>query len=182
MPWKGFTPSARSCIGKKQPCRVWSSGKKPPKPETNLPGRADLFVIFKNHPAMQYQKVSFQKKGLQMFAACLLTLIFGVPSDASAQLGRAVRQVIVTQPSSWISNTATMQCYQRASSRDAWQPVFAKPVPVLLGKKGLAWGRGVFVVPQNGIPMKAEKDLRAPAGVFQLGSLFGEKPFGQCRN
>ena len=44
---------------------------------------------------MQYQKVSFQKKGPQMFAACLLALIFGVPSDASAQLGRAVRQVIV---------------------------------------------------------------------------------------
>jgi len=122
---------------------------------------------------MQYQKVSFQKKGPQVFAACLLALIFGVPSDASAQLGRAVRQVIVTQPSSWTSNTATMQCYQRASSRDAWQPVLAKPVPVLLGKKGLAWGRGVFGVPQNGIPMKVEKDWRAPAGVFQLGSLFG---------
>jgi hypothetical protein len=51
--------------------------------------------------------------------------------------------------------------------------VFGKAVPVLLGKKGLAWGRGVFGVPQNGIPMKVEKDWRAPAGVFQLGSLFG---------
>jgi L,D-peptidoglycan transpeptidase YkuD (ErfK/YbiS/YcfS/YnhG family) len=122
---------------------------------------------------MQYQKVSFQKNPALPRTVCLLFLLFWLPLMASAQLGRAVRQVIVTQPSSWTSNTATMQCYQRASARDTWQPVFAKPVPVLLGKKGLAWGRGVFGVPQNGIPMKVEKDWRAPAGVFQLGSLFG---------
>lgn len=122
---------------------------------------------------MQYQKVSFQKKHTLLRLACLFSLLSWAPALSHAQLGRAVRQVIVTQPSTWSSNTATMQCYQRASSRDAWQPVFAKPVPVLLGKKGLAWGRGVFGVPQNGIPMKVEKDLKAPAGVFQLGSLFG---------
>ncbi len=90
-----------------------------------------------------------------------------------AQLGRSVRQVITAQAATWDSNTALLQCYQRASAGVPWQAVFEKPVPVLLGKKGLAWGRGVFNPPQNGIPLKVEKDWRAPAGVFQLGSLFG---------
>ncbi|MHB1081418.1 MAG: L,D-transpeptidase family protein [Prosthecobacter sp.] len=124
---------------------------------------------------MQYQKVFHRKKTL------LITLLgIGIsalcPSESHAQLGRGVRQVIVSQAATWNSNTATMQCYQRASAGAPWQAVFEKPVPVLLGRKGLAWGRGVFNAPRNGIPAKVEKDWRAPAGVFQLGSLFGYAP------
>ncbi len=108
------------------------------------------------------------------FTACLLGLVLGfIPSAATAQIGNSVRQVIVAQAPGWNSNTATLQAYQRDSARSPWQPVFAQPVPVLLGREGLAWGRGVFTPPNNGIPMKVEKDWRAPAGVFQLGTLFG---------
>lgn len=124
---------------------------------------------------MQYQKICHQKKSsfllLLTGAALLLTSV-----ESHAQLGNAVRQVIVAQAPGWNSNTASLQCWQRASAGAPWQPVFAQPVPVLLGKKGLAWGRGVFNPPQNGIPAKVEKDWRAPAGVFQLGSLFGYAP------
>jgi len=104
-------------------------------------------------------------------------------SGAQAQIGPAVRQVIVARAANWNSNTANLQAYQRSSSRAAWQPVFAKPVPVLLGRSGLAWGRGVFTPLQNGVPWKIEKDGRAPAGVFQLGRLFGyaaTPPTGTC--
>lgn len=131
--------------------------------------------IFGNSFAMQYQKVFHRKK------AILITLLgIGIsalfPSESHAQLGRGVRQVIVSQAATWDSNTASMQCYQRASAGAPWQAVFEKPVPVLLGRKGLAWGRGVFNAPRNGIPAKVEKDWKAPAGVFQLGSLFGYAP------
>ncbi len=129
-------------------------------------------VIFKNHPLMQYLKLHFQKKHSPALFAGLLFLALH-PGKTHAQLGRAVQQVIVTQSATWNSNTATLQCYQRPSAGAAWQAVFPKAVPVLLGKKGLAWGRGVFNAPQNGIPAKVEKDWRAPAGVFQLGTLFG---------
>jgi L,D-peptidoglycan transpeptidase YkuD (ErfK/YbiS/YcfS/YnhG family) len=121
---------------------------------------------------MQSQKICPQKNSPALLLWGCFFLLWS-PSFAHAQLGRAVRQVIVTQAASWDSNTATMQCWQRPSAAAAWQPVFEKPVAVLLGKKGLAWGRGVFNPPRNGIPMKVEKDWKAPAGVFHLGSLFG---------
>lgn len=124
---------------------------------------------------MQYQKLFHRTKSANLLLlvglACLLSA-----TAAQGQLGRSVRQVIVAQAATWNSNTATLQCFQRGSSREPWQAVFEKPVPVLLGKKGLAWGRGVFNPPQNGIPAKVEKDWRAPAGVFQLGYLFGYAP------
>lgn len=107
----------------------------------------------------------------------LTALLCGVvAAPGHAQIGRAVRQVIVAQAASWNASTAVMQCWQRPSAGVPWQPVFAKPVAVLLGRKGLAWGRGVFNPPRNGVPMKVEKDWKAPAGVFQLGSLFGYAP------
>jgi L,D-peptidoglycan transpeptidase YkuD (ErfK/YbiS/YcfS/YnhG family) len=128
--------------------------------------------IFGNSSAMQYQKLFHRRKALLL---PLMGMVISAlsPSESHAQLGRAVRQVIVTQSATWNSNTATMQCWQRASAGAPWQPVFEKSVPVLLGRKGLAWGRGVFNPPQNGVPAKIEKDWKAPAGVFQLGSLFG---------
>lgn len=124
---------------------------------------------------MQYQKICHQKKSLvPLFLTGVCMFLSALPCQA--QLGRAVRQVIVAQAPGWNSNTASLQCWQRASAGAPWQPVFGQPVPVLLGRKGLAWGRGVFTAPQNGIPPKVEKDWRAPAGVFQLGSLFGYAP------
>ncbi len=114
-----------------------------------------------------------------------LGLILGLlaaPKTGFSQLSSSVRQVIVAQSADWNSNTATLQCFQRPSANAPWTPVFAKPVPVLLGRAGLAWGRGEFTPPSNGIPLKVEKDWRAPAGVFQLGKLFGyaAKPPGNA--
>lgn len=104
---------------------------------------------------------------------CMAVLLVFSKNPIFAQVGTAVRQLIVAQAPDWNSSNATMQCYQRASAEAPWQPVFTKTWPVLLGRSGLAWGRGVFTPPQNGVPPKVEKDWRAPAGVFQLGQLFG---------
>lgn len=51
----------------------------------------------------------------------------------------------------------------------AWEPA-GPPVPVLFGKHGLAWGRGE-IEGQDG-PVKMERDGRAPAGVFRLGTIY----------
>lgn len=103
----------------------------------------------------------------------IILFAVSLATEARAQLGASVRQVIVAKAAGWNSSTASLQAYQRSSANAPWTPVFSEAVPVNLGRSGLAWGRGVFNAPQNGIPFKVEKDWRSPSGVFQLGLLFG---------
>jgi L,D-peptidoglycan transpeptidase YkuD (ErfK/YbiS/YcfS/YnhG family) len=72
----------------------------------------------------------------------------------------------------WNTHQATMQCFQREDDSSTWHPAFKNSWPVLIGKKGLAWGRGIFPQP-GGTAEKAEKDWKAPAGLFLLGSVYG---------
>jgi hypothetical protein len=92
---------------------------------------------------------------------------------AMAQVGDGVRHLIVAQTPNWDSHRAELQAFQRPGPRAPWQRVWSDSVPVLLGRNGTAWGRGVFPPPPPGSRLKVEKDGRAPAGLFQLGSLFG---------
>ncbi|MCB1227539.1 MAG: L,D-transpeptidase family protein [Verrucomicrobiales bacterium] len=103
--------------------------------------------------------------------------------ESPAQVGRDTLQLIVATAPDWNSHRASLQAFQRASSRQPWQPVFRQPIPVLLGRNGLAWGRGLFQTPNSGAPQKRERDGRAPAGIFQLGQLFGyaTQPPQGCR-
>ena len=52
----------------------------------------------------------------------------------------------------------------------------ASPVPIVVGKTGLAWGRGLFDRGSRPGPVKKEGDNKAPAGVFPLLSVFGYAP------
>jgi L,D-peptidoglycan transpeptidase YkuD (ErfK/YbiS/YcfS/YnhG family) len=100
-------------------------------------------------------------------------LLVAFPYCGLAQVPETCRQVIVTTPPSWQTHRAQLQVFQRQSGRSPWQRGWQTSIPVLLGRNGSAWGRGVFVQPNNGIPAKIEKDGKAPAGVFHLGQLFG---------
>jgi len=90
-----------------------------------------------------------------------------IPSD--------VGQLVVAVADGWNSSKGKLTVFQRTGPNAAWQQVWKKPVPVLFGKGGLAWGNGALPVPhgQGGIPSKQEKDQRAPAGIFRIGTLFG---------
>lgn len=54
----------------------------------------------------------------------------------------------------------------------------SKPIPVVLGKTGLAWGIGLH--PEETInkeePQKKEGDNKSPAGIFSIGPRFGIAP------
>ncbi len=98
-------------------------------------------------------------------ALTLVVWVLGAfsPMVGHAQIGASVRQVIVATAPDWNTHRASLQCFQRPSGQAPWQAVFPEPVPVLLGKNGLAWGRGVFNVPQNGVALKDGPTLPARA-------------------
>ncbi len=95
----------------------------------------------------------------------LLAVLLCQPAFA---LDSSVRQLIVSVAPSWDSSVGKLQLFER--QKDKWMPV-GDPVRVLYGKNGLAWGKGELGQEQHGIH-KAERDKRAPAGVFALGTIY----------
>ncbi|PTX95027.1 hypothetical protein DB345_12055 [Spartobacteria bacterium LR76] len=98
----------------------------------------------------------------------LLSLLAVVLCPPAFALDSSVRQLIVSIAPSWDSSMGRLQLFER--QKDKWVPA-SEPVRVLYGKNGLAWGKGELGQEQQGIH-KAERDKRAPAGVFALGTIY----------
>jgi len=92
----------------------------------------------------------------------LCTHADGVPDDCT--------QLIVAIAPTWNSTRGELKLFERPRGGD-WHAV-AGPFPVLFGKNGLAWGIGLAAQNEPGL-RKKERDGRAPAGVFQIGQVFG---------
>jgi L,D-peptidoglycan transpeptidase YkuD (ErfK/YbiS/YcfS/YnhG family) len=82
----------------------------------------------------------------------------------------ATRQLILVRSESWTAVTGSLQRYERAGD-SAWRPVGAI-ITVNLGRRGMAWGRGLQKGDEPG-PVKKEGDQKSPAGAFELGPAFG---------
>ncbi|PYJ39470.1 MAG: hypothetical protein DME84_01665 [Verrucomicrobia bacterium] len=89
----------------------------------------------------------------------------GVPDDCT--------QLILGIAPTWDSMRGELRLFER-SHRGDWVSV-AGPFPVLFGKNGLAWGTGLAGQNEPGL-RKKERDGRAPAGVFEIGHVFGYDP------
>jgi L,D-peptidoglycan transpeptidase YkuD (ErfK/YbiS/YcfS/YnhG family) len=92
-------------------------------------------------------------------------------SPVEGQVPRDCDQLIVAVSDGWDHSTARMMRFDRGKS--GWEAV-AAPVNVLLGRNGLAWGRGTQQIPR-GAPggIKREGDGRAPAGCYAISKVFG---------
>lgn len=90
------------------------------------------------------------------------------------------RQLIVVNARSWDSTRARMSLHEKRGH--AWTTV-KDNIPVVTGKKGLAWGKGLSM-DYGGLgrdaPAKREGDGKTPAGIFTVGPAFGfpEKMLG----
>ena len=102
----------------------------------------------------------------------------GQPKPADDPL-KGSRQALLVLTDGWDAVDGTMHRFERSSADGPWQPV-GPAVPVVVGRSGLAWGRGVASVQRPG-PVKREGDGKSPAGVFRLSTAFGQaqdKPSG----
>ena len=87
-----------------------------------------------------------------------------------ASIPDSTEQLIVVETSSWSASHGKLQRYIKSHNR--WRRVGGE-IPVKVGRRGLAWGRGVHQIPKGTKRIKKEGDKRAPAGIFRLKFAFG---------
>lgn len=96
--------------------------------------------------------------------------LLGWSMAAQAQIPIDSTQALVVVSPSW--EAIQGQLYRFVRVNRSWTAV-GSPYPVVLGRTGLAWGRGLHSVPKDGQPPKKEGDGKAPAGIFSLGQAYG---------
>ncbi len=100
------------------------------------------------------------------FLAVFLSL---VGSCMAFELPAGSSQCVVGIADGWDSGQVTLSYYEKNGG--AWQRVGGE-WKGRLGSKGLVWGRGLHPNP-SGATLKKEGDWRSPAGVFDLGGVWG---------
>ena len=94
-----------------------------------------------------------------------------LPGAAAEVLRLATRYLVVVTAADWPTTAGELRCFSREHETADWHAA-GSVVPVMLGRNGLAWGRGLHR-PMPGGRQKTEGDGCAPAGVFAITALFG---------
>jgi L,D-peptidoglycan transpeptidase YkuD (ErfK/YbiS/YcfS/YnhG family) len=117
--------------------------------------------------------------GLSVGVAATMSSHSSVASAAgtpSLVIPAVSRQMIVGTTSGWDDRTVDLRTFERQKGK-AWKQV-GQTWEGRLGAQGVSWGRGLH--PHDPVPEgatdKVEGDKRAPAGVFDLGTVFGYAP------
>jgi D-alanyl-D-alanine dipeptidase len=114
------------------------------------------------------------RRNTPVFMLALLTLCVACQPRMSVQPRSeldASRQIVVVTTPGWNATAGAMTRFERASTASAWRRI-ETPVPIVVGRTGLAWGAGFDDVSPEG-PHKHEGDGKAPAGIFPLDTAFG---------
>jgi L,D-peptidoglycan transpeptidase YkuD (ErfK/YbiS/YcfS/YnhG family) len=130
---------------------------------TTAPDRVNFFK-----QAMMRNRFRASKRA---FALAILFAGLVLHGFASG-LDPSVQQVIVSVSANWDTSSGKLQLFDRTGGE--WKAV-APAIPVLYGKNGLVWGRGVYGTDEPGTH-KQEHDGRAPAGVFRIGTIYTYDP------
>ncbi len=109
---------------------------------------------------------------LRKFSVCALFLFVGLGTGIAEKspLPSDCGQLLVSVANSWDSYRAEMWCFSK--TEEGWIATRAEPIPVLFGKNGMAWGKGLWPKDPEG-RLKREGDRRTPAGLFKIGTVFG---------
>jgi L,D-peptidoglycan transpeptidase YkuD (ErfK/YbiS/YcfS/YnhG family) len=96
-----------------------------------------------------------------LLALALPLAAFELPANST--------QCITGTAKDWNSSNVTLNAYEKRGG--TWVKS-SGPWTGRLGKNGLVWGLGLHPLPA-GAKVKKEGDLRAPAGVFRIGGVWG---------
>lgn len=113
---------------------------------------------------------------LLLHALCFKTATCSVSTSLPVPdvLQHSTQLLLVLSPE-WDSFQGTLQRYQRSAPGKAWHLVSKKPIQVVVGKNGMAWGAEFvarYLLPQTE-RQKQEGDGRSPAGIYEIGTAFG---------
>jgi len=81
-------------------------------------------------------------------------------------------QLIIIITEDWEANKGYLQYFERNKYDDNWNSK-TQPFEIAIGKNGLAWGYGLHGNQLSNYKTKKEGDGKSPAGVFNLGFVFG---------
>ncbi len=91
--------------------------------------------------------------------------------DMNSTLLRSSLQLITVVTPSWSSHLCVMQLYSRYPDDNQWKAQ-GSSWPCVVGRNGLAWGRGTVAINDAGL-RKREGDGKSPAGMFDVLNAFG---------
>lgn len=80
------------------------------------------------------------------------------------------QQIVVVSIPHWDAVEGQMSRYEWSGGN--WTEI-GEAWPIVVGKAGMAWGKGNQTFTGAEGPIKKEGDKRSPAGIFKLGSAFG---------
>ncbi|GEM_PF-304797 len=130
-------------------------------------GHADGTNFFSTYRS-KYDHGTFQMKRPEA--------ISGASDKTSAQPSTrplsSIKELLVVTTKGWNTSTGLLHRFERADTQSAWNE-FGPPIPAVIGRNGLGWGRGLTTPGNLPGPIKHEGDGRSPAGVFRLSSAFG---------
>lgn len=114
-------------------------------------------------------KIPVDHKKMLKHVCLLFCCLFAVHLNA---LPQECSQLIVVTTTDWDALKGFLRCYEK-NSAGCWNTV-GDEIPVVVGKKGLAWGKGLHPLICGATNLKREGDGRSPAGIFALGTAFGK--------
>jgi len=99
-----------------------------------------------------------------------------IPEKFAKALPGPCEQVVLVVANRETSSEGRLWMLAREDSSSPWSSV-AGPVPVDLGRNGMAWGNGERMpAPPAGFRLKREGDGCSPAGIFRIPFAFGYAP------
>jgi D-alanyl-D-alanine dipeptidase len=112
-----------------------------------------------------------------IFSSLVLSLFLSISGSAAepGNLFKGSKQIVLVTTPGWDSVPGKLQRFSRDDAHSPWQPVGVE-IPIVVGRNGLGWGRGLHPTNQLAGPIKKEGDGKSPAGIFHLSSAFGLEP------